>query len=154
MFIPLRKRLFLLCSLDHCIIVLKNTLTFSHLKFQNRGLNLHAQNCRKMLTRQRELVEMEEARGIAKRSSMERDCTVAQGSVSTFYVMFLSWGPLLLWVLGKLVIEDKLTYCGVLALLLQEFEMSKRAALILVVIVVVNNIILIIMLVWEGLGTS
>lgn len=98
--------------------------------------------------------EMEEARGIAKRSSMERDCTVAQGSVRTFYVMFLSWGPLLLWVLGKLVIEDKLTYCGVLALLLQEFEMSKRTALILVVIVVVNNIILIIMLVWEGLGTS
>jgi len=49
--------------------------------------------------------------------------------------------------LGKLIIEDKLTYCGVFALLLQEFEMRKRAALILVAIVVVNNRILIIMLV-------
>lgn len=49
--------------------------------------------------------------------------------------------------LGKLVIEDELTYCWILALLLQEFEMRKRAALILVVIFVVNNIILIIMLV-------
>lgn len=78
---------------------------------------------------------------------MKRDCTAARGSVRTFYVMFLSWGPLLLCFLGKLVIEDELTYCWVLALLLQEFEMRKRAALILVVIFVVNNIILIIMLV-------
>ena len=52
-----------------------------------------------------------------------------------------------MWVLGKLVIEDELTYCWVLAFFLQEFGMRKRAALILVVMVVVNNMILIIMLV-------
>lgn len=53
------------------IVMLKNTLAFPHLKFQNRGLNLHAQNCRQMLTRQRHLKEVEEAGGITKMSSLE-----------------------------------------------------------------------------------
>lgn len=55
---------------------------------------------------------------------------------------------------GKLVTEDEMTSCWILALLLQEFKMRKRAALIPVVIVVVNNIILIIVLAWEILGTT
>lgn len=135
-----------LCSLDPRITGLKKILTFSHLKFQNSGLNLHTQKCRQILKKQSQLEEMEEAGGIAKRSSVERDHTAARGHVKTFYMIFLSWGPLLLWAfLGKLVIEDELTYCWVLALLLQQFERRKRAALILVVIVVVDNLILIIM---------
>lgn len=103
---------------------------------------MHAQNCSQMSTRQRQLEEVEEAvgsRGVAKRSSVVRDCTAARGSMGTFYVMFcLEAAGLCL--LGEPVIEDKVTYCWVHALLLQEFEMRKRAALILVVIVVVNNI--------------
>lgn len=59
---------------------------------------------------------------------------------------------LVLWIWGRLAIEGELTCCWILPLLLQEFEMRKRAALILGVVVVANNIILIIMLVWEYLG--
>lgn len=73
-FILLKKCLLLPCSLDPWIIQLKNTVIFSHLNFQNRGFNLFAQNWTRVLTRQRQLEEMEEAGGIAQRSNVNGDC--------------------------------------------------------------------------------
>lgn len=61
---------------------------------------------------------------------------------------------LVLWVLGRLGVEGELTCCWILPLLLQEFEMRKRAALVLGVVVVADIIILIIMLIGECLGYS
>lgn len=88
-----KKCLLLLCSLDPWITWLKKTLMFSHLKFQNRGLNLHSQKCRQILEKQSQLEEMEEAGGIAERSSVERDHTAARGHVKTFLWYFCREAP-------------------------------------------------------------
>lgn len=124
------------------------TVILSHINFQNRGLNLLVQNCRHMLTRQRQLEDMEEA-GSCKEEQIGKGLHSLNGAV---------WEPLMwcfclvLWVLGRLAIEDELTCTRILPLLLWEFEMKMRAAQVLGMVVVANNIIII--LVWKCPGYS
>lgn len=103
-------------------------------------------------------VNKAKANGINGRSW--RCCKEEQSGEELHSFYGVVWEPfmwcfcLVLWILGRLAVEDELTSSWILPSLLQEFEMRKTAALILGVLVVANNIILIIMLVWEFLGYS
>lgn len=134
-FIPLKKNAYYFYVL--LIVMLKNTLAFSHLKFQNRGLNLHAQNCRQMLTRQRHRKEMEEAGGITKMSSVGCCTGWCENLLGEVFVLRFS----ALCFLESWLLRMRWLTVGFLLYCWKSLKWGKEQQ---VVIVLVNNIILII----------